>query len=174
MFVKVSLFIAIVVALVLLYASSKPDTFRVERAATIKAPADKIFPYINDLHQWDAWTPYNRDPAMKKTFGGSAAGKGATYAWEGNKEVGKGDMVITESSAPNLVRMDLHFEKPFEANNQVDFKLVVEGDSTKVTWGMDGKNNLISKVMGLFINMDNMIGKDFQVGLNQLKAVAEK
>ena len=116
----------------------------------------------------------NRDPAMKKTFGGSAAGKGATYGWEGNKEVGKGDMLITESSAPNLVRMDLHFQQPFEANNQVDFKLVTEGDSTKVTWGMDGKNNMISKVMGLFINMDNMIGKDFQAGLDKLKTVAEK
>lgn len=174
MIAKLFLALVALLVIVLVVASTKPDSFRVERSVSIKAPADKIFPYINDLHQWDAWTPYNRDPAMKKTFGGSAAGKGATYGWEGNKEVGKGNMVITESSAPNLVRMDLHFEKPFEANNQVDFKLVTEGDSTKVTWGMDGKNNMISKVMGLFINMDNMIGKDFQAGLDKLKTVAEK
>lgn len=161
-------------ALVLIIAATRPDHFHVERSTLVKTSADKIFPHINDLKAWEAWTPYNRDPAMTKSYGSSTMGQGATYAWEGNKDVGKGDIRITHSVPPSELRLTLHFDKPFKATNKVTFTLTQNGDSTQVTWGMDGKNNLLSKVMGLFINMDDMIGKDFQAGLDKLKTLAEK
>ncbi len=165
--------VVVILAVILIYASIKPDTFHVERSISIKAAPEKIFAFINDFHWWDEWTPYNKDPAMKKTYSGSASGKGALYAWQGNSEVGQGDIAITETSPPNKVVLDLHMIKPFEARNEVVFTLNATGDSTRVTWGMDGKNNLISKVMGLFFSMDNMIGRDFETGLAKMKTVAE-
>ncbi|MFA6016183.1 MAG: SRPBCC family protein [Gallionellaceae bacterium] len=165
--------VVLAIAAILIYASTKLDTFHVERSVNIKAPPEKIFPFINDFRQWAMWTPYNRDPSMKKTYGGSATGKGATYAWDGNKDVGQGDISITDTTAPNKVVLDLHMIKPFEARNVVVFTIEAAGDTTRVTWGMDGTNNLLSKVMGLFIDMDNMIGKDFAAGLAKLKIVAE-
>lgn len=174
MLIKIVLFIIIAIAAILLYAATKPDNFHVERSIVIKATPEKIFPYINDFHLWNEWTPYNKDPAMKKTFTGSASGKGAMYAWEGNKEVGKGDIAITASTPPNKVELDLHMIEPFEGRNVVLFTLAAAGETTKVTWGMDGKNNLIVKVMGLFFSMDNMVGKDFENGLARLKQASEK
>lgn len=165
--------VVVIIVAILIYASTKPDTFRVERSTNIKAAPEKIFALINDFHLWSEWTPYNRDPAMKKTYSGSSSGKGALYAWQGNSDVGQGDISITETTAPNKVVLDLHMIKPFEARNVVVFTIEAAGDSTRVTWGMDGKNNLISKVMGLFMNMDNMIGRDFEVGLAKMKTVAE-
>jgi hypothetical protein len=165
--------IALAIAAILLFAATKPDTFHVERSVNIKAPPEKIFPFINDFRQWALWTPYNKDPAMKITYGGNGSGKGATYAWAGDKNVGQGDMSISGATAPNKVVLDLHMIKPFEAHNVVVFTIEVAGDSTNVTWGMDGAIPLISKVIGLFINMDNMIGKDFAAGLAKLKMVAE-
>lgn len=161
------------IAAILLYASTKPNTFHVERSINIKATPEKIFSFINDFHQWSLWTPYDKDPAMKKTYGGNPNGKGATYAWEGNSDVGQGDISITDTSAPNKVVLDLHMIKPFEALNVVVFTIESAGDSTRVTWGMDGTTNMISKVMGLFFSMDNMIGRDFEVGLAKMKTVAE-
>ncbi len=166
--------VVVIIAAILIYATTKPDTFHVERSISIKAAPEKIFAIINDFHLWNEWTPYDRDPAMKKTYGGSATGKGATYAWEGNSDVGQGDIAITDTSPPNKVVLELHMIKPFEARNEVVFTLNPTGDSTNVTWGMDGKNNLISKVMGLFFSMDNMIGKDFEAGLAKMKTVAER
>ena len=165
--------VVVIIAVILIYASTKPDTFHVERSINIKAAPERILPFINDFHLWNAWTPYDKDPAMKKTYSGSASGKGAAYAWEGNKEVGQGEISITDSTSPGKVVFDLHMIKPFEARNVVVFTLEAAGDSVKVTWGMDGKNNLISKVMGLFFDMDNMIGKDFAAGLAKMKTVAE-
>ncbi len=164
----------VIIAIILIYAATKPDTFHVERSINIKAQPEKIFPFINDFHQWALWTPYDKDPAMKKTYGGRAGGKGATYAWEGNSNVGQGDISIADTTSPNKVVLDLHMIKPFEARNVVVFTIDAAGDSTKVTWGMDGTNNMVSKVMGLFFSMDNMIGKDFEVGLSKLKTTAEK
>ena len=166
--------IALLIVAVLVYAATKPDNFRVERSVSIKAPAEKIFPLINDFHQWDAWTPYNKDPAMKKTFGGAPSGVGATYAWEGNRQVGQGNIDISASTQPNKVALNLHMIKPFEANNKVEFTLQTKGDVTNVTWAMDGKQIYIGKVMGIFMSMDNMVGKDFEAGLEKLKGVAEK
>jgi len=166
--------IIVLLAIILTYASTKPDSFHVERSISIHATPEKIFAFLNDFQLWNEWTPYNKDPSMKKTFSGSASGKGASYAWEGNKEVGKGEIAITGTTPPNKIELDLHMIKPFEGRNVVVFTLNTTGDSTSVTWGMDGRQNYIVKVMGLFISMDNMVGKDFEVGLAKLKVAAEK
>ena len=165
--------IALLIVAMLFYAATKPDSFRVQRSVSIRAPADKIFPLINDLHQWDAWTPYNKDPAMKTTFGGAPTGVGSTYAWHGNSQVGQGDIEISASIAPRKVALNLHMIKPFEANNTVEFTLQTKGDVTDVSWAMDGKQVFIGKVLGIFMNMDNMVGKDFEVGLERMKVLAE-
>jgi uncharacterized protein YndB with AHSA1/START domain len=166
--------IVIVLVIVLVYAATRPDELHVERTISIKAPPEKIFALINDFRQWDGWTPYNKDPAMKKTYSGSASGKGAVYAWEGNSEVGKGEISITDAAPSSRIAFDLHMIKPFEARNVVVFTLKASGDSTEVMWGMDGRQNLIAKVMGLFFDMDRMVGKDFETGLARLKAIAER
>ncbi len=170
--------IAVAILAMLVYASTKPDSFHVERSIHIAAAPDAIFPLINDLHRWDAWTPYNKDPAMKKTYSGSAAGAGARYAWEGNKQVGQGEISIRETQPPQLLVFDLHMIKPFEGRNVARFHLEPEGEqgggTTRVTWSLDDKHTLIHKVMGIFLNLDKMIGKDFAVGLAQLKTVVEQ
>lgn len=166
--------LAALAAAVLIYASTKPDTFHVERSITIKAAPEKIFPLINDFRLWDAWTPYNKDPAMKKTYSGNGSGKGAQYAWEGNKEVGKGEITISDTTPPNKLVFDLHMISPFEGRNVATISLTAAGESTKVTWALDDKHKLMHKTMTLFLNLDNMIGKDFETGLVKLKAIAEK
>lgn len=170
----IALVIIALIALALIYAATRPDTFRVERSIAIKAVPEKIFPLINDFREWDAWTPYNKDPAIKKTYGGAASGKGATYAWEGNKDVGKGDIAITGGVAPKQIELELHMIEPFEGRNRVVFTLNPQGDATRVTWAMDGAQAYMVKVIGLFMSMDKMVGKDFEVGLGQLKTLAEK
>ena len=172
---KIALIIVIIlIVAVVLFAASRPSTFKVERSILIKAPVQNIFSLVNDFHLWDGWTPYNKDPAMQKTYSGSASGKGAEYAWEGNKEVGKGEIKITDATVPSRVKMELHMIKPFEGRNKVVFSFTTEGESTRVSWDMDGQQNLMVKIMGLFISMDNMIGRDFEVGLAKLKVLAEK
>lgn len=171
------IFVAIIVSLPLIvaYAAFRPNELHVERSISIHATPDKIFPLINDLYQWENWTPYNKDPAMKKLFTGSPNGVGASYAWNGNSEVGQGEVTITDSTPTSKIMIDLHMIKPFEAHNAVTFTLIPEeGKSTRVSWGMDCKMNLLSKVMDTLHLLDWMIGKDFEVGLNQLKAAAEK
>jgi hypothetical protein len=175
MFRKIAIVVLGLVAGVLAIAATKPDTFRVERSVSIQAPPEKIFPLIDDFHNWGAWSPWeNRDPAMKRTHSGAARGKGAAYAWEGNNAVGSGRMTIAESSAPSKVTIDLDFLKPFEAHNVADFTLTPEGGATKVTWAMHGPSPFFSKVMQVFLSMDAMVGKDFEAGLANLKAAAEK
>ena len=172
-FITLAMVIAIALLAVLAYASTKPDTFHVERSIRIAAAPDAIFPLINDLHRWDAWTPYNKDPAMKKTHSGSEAGVGARYAWEGNKQVGQGEISIRETQPPRLLVFDLNMIKPFEGRNVATFSLDPEGEATRVTWSLDDKHKLMHKVMSIFLNLDKMIGKDFAVGLAQLKTVME-
>ncbi len=160
---------------VLAYATTLPDTFRVERSITIQAYPEQIFPLINNLQRWDAWSPWEKkDPAMARTHSGSSEGKGAIYEWEGNKEVGKGRMEIIESIPPSTIVTKLDFIKPFEAHNTAEFMLESVGVSTNVTWSMRGPNSFVSKVMGIFISMDNMLGPDFETGLGNLKSIAEK
>jgi len=166
----------LVVAAALIYAASKPDSFRVQRSASIKAPPEKIFAELDDLHRHGAWSPWEKkDPAMKRTHSGASKGKGAVYEWDGNKDVGKGRMAIVEIVPPTKLVMTLDFIAPFEAHNMAEFVLVPKGDgTTAVTWAIYGPSPFLSKVMGLFLDMDIMIGKEFETGLANLKALAEK
>lgn len=167
--------LAVGLAGVLVLAAAKPDMFRVERAASIKAPPEKIFPLINDFDRWGAWSPYEKkDPAMKRTRTGPASGKGAVYAWQGNGEVGVGRMEITDSAAPSRVALNLDFSEPFEAHNRVEFTLEGKGDTTRVTWAMRGPVPYLAKVVHVIFDMDKMVGRDFEAGLASLKSIAEK
>ena len=168
--------IVIVVAIVavLVLAATRPGVFRVERTAAIKAPPEKIFPFINDFHRWAAWSPWEKiDPALKRTFNGPPTGKGTLYAWEGNSKVGSGSMEITESSPPGRIVIKLDFMKPFEAHNIAEFTLVPGGDSTTVTWAMYGPVPYMAKIMHVFFSMEKMVGGSFEEGLANLKAAAE-
>ncbi|WP_409192076.1 SRPBCC family protein [Bradyrhizobium sp. RDM4] len=163
------------IAAVFVFALTKPDNFRVERSLAVKAPADAIYPMVADFHSWTSWSPYEgRDPAMKRSFGGTALGKGATYAWDGNNNVGAGQMEILEASTPSKLRIKLDFERPFEGHNIAEFTFVPQGDATLVTWAMYGPAPFLSKLMQVFVNMDSMIGKDFEAGLASLKKLTEK
>jgi uncharacterized protein YndB with AHSA1/START domain len=172
---KIAVAAAVLLVALLGFAATRPDTFRVERSTSIQASPERVFALINDLHSWGSWSPFEKkDPAMKKTLSGAPSGKGAVYEWEGNKEIGKGRMEITEASPPSRVSIRLDFMEPFEAHNVVDFTLSPQGDATNVTWAIHGPSPFISKVIGIFCNMDKMIGKDFETGLASLKAIAEK
>jgi hypothetical protein len=163
------------IVIILILAAMKPDQFRVQRTTAIKAPPDKIFPLINDFKAWPAWSPYEtKDPDMKRTYGPTTAGKGATYAWDGNGNVGGGNMLITDAPAPSKVALDLNMTRPMTAHNKVEFTLVPAGDTTTVTWGMRGDTPYFAKVIHVFFNMDKMVGGDFEAGLAKLKAAAEK
>jgi uncharacterized protein YndB with AHSA1/START domain len=171
----IGIVIIVLVAGVLILAAFKPDTFRIQREASIKAPPEKIFALINDFNRWGAWSPWEKkDPAMKRTFGATTSGKGAVYAWEGNKDVGQGRMQIAESVPSSKVALNLDFVKPFEAHNLVVFTLEPKGDATNVTWAMQGHTPYFAKIIHVFVNMDKMVGKDFEAGLANLKAAAEQ
>jgi hypothetical protein len=166
--------IAVLLAGFLGFAATRPDTFRVQRSASIKAPPQKIVALIDDFHNWTSWSPWEKlDPGLKRTYGGAASGRGAVYEWEGNRKAGQGRMEVMETS-PSGVIIKLDFLKPFEAHNTAEFALQPGGDSTSVTWAMYGPNAYLSKVMSLIFNMDKMIGKDFEAGLANLKTVAER
>jgi hypothetical protein len=170
----VAVVVALAVVAVLILAAIKPDTFGVQRAIDIKAPPEKIFPLIDDFHRWGGWSPWeNRDPAMQRNFSGSPSGKGAVYGWQGNKNVGSGRMEITEAAVPNRIVIKLDFLAPFEAHNTAEFNVLPQGDRTRVTWRMYGPCSFMMKVMHVFMNMDKMVGKDFEAGLASMKALAE-
>ncbi len=174
MFKKIALLLVVLIAGVLLYAATRPDSFRVERSTRIQAPPERIAPLVADFHRWSEWSPYEKlDPAMKRSFGGAASGPGATYAWEGNDKAGAGRMEILEAS-PTKVSIKLDFLQPFEARNTADFSFQPQGDATQVTWAMHGPAPYVSKLMGLVFDMDTLIGKDFEAGLANLKTAAEK
>ena len=167
--------LVIIVAAILVLALMKPDSFRVERSATIKAPPEKIYPLLVDFRKWPAWSPWEKkDPAMKRTHGGAASGVGAKYAWEGNKDVGSGSMEIVEATAPSKLVVKLDFIKPFEGHNIAEFTLAPAAGGTRVNWAMYGPSPFMSKVMQVFMNFDRMIGRDFEEGLAHLKSAAEK
>jgi hypothetical protein len=171
---KLLLAIAVIVAGILLFALTKPDTFQVQRQTHIKAPPEAIAPLLTDFHRWAVWSPWEKlDPAMRRTFSGAENGKGAIYAWQGNSDVGQGRMEIAAVS-PSKVDIDLDFLSPFESHNKVVFALQPQGDGTLVAWTMNGDSNYMSKVMQVFISMDSMIGKDFDSGLAALKTAAEQ
>ncbi len=171
---RIAIAVVVVLGALLIYAATQPDTFRIQRATSIKAPPERIFAVLNDFLRWDTWSPWEKkDPAMKRTFSAVTSGKGAVYAWEGNRDVGQGRMEIAESVAPSKVAIKLDFVKPFEAHNIVEFTLEPKGDSTNVTWAMQGPMLYISKLITVFVSMDSMVGKDFEAGLANLKTVTE-
>jgi Polyketide cyclase / dehydrase and lipid transport len=173
----IAVVLAIALAVVLVLAATKPDTFTVRRTAVVKAPAERIFALINNFHQWVNWSPWeNRDPAMMRTYSGAESGRGAIYAWNGNKNVGSGRMEILDASSSSKIVIKLDFFKPFEGHNTAEFSFVPERDAaaTNVTWVMHGPSSFVSKVMQVFMNLDKMIGKDFETGLANLKRLTEK
>ena len=175
MFVALIVLVFVFIGAVIAYAATRPDTMHVERSAIIQAPAQRIFPLINDFHLWGAWSPYEKlDPAMARIYSGADAGVGAVYEWKGNNKAGEGRMEITDSAAPSRIAITLDFIRPFEGHNIAQFTLVPQGNATTVTWAMDGRSPFMAKLMGLFINMDNMLGKDFAAGLANLKVIVEK
>ena len=173
---KIAIVVAAVIVVFIAAVAMQPANFLVTRSATINAQEDKVFGMINDFHQWEAWSPWAKlDPAMKTTYEGAPAGNGAIYKWNGNDQVGEGMMTILESQSPNLVRIKLDFLKPFPSSNTTEFLLKPDGRGTNVSWTMSGTNNFMSKAFLMFMGgMDGAVGKDFEKGLAQMKAAAEK
>jgi uncharacterized protein YndB with AHSA1/START domain len=173
--VIIAVILAIAIAAVLILAATKPTTLRVQRSVSINAPPERIFSLISDFHQWVTWSPYEqKDPAMKRTYSGTERGRGAVYAWDGDKNVGSGRMEILDVSAPSKIVIKLDFFKPFEGHNTAEFTMLPQGDGTHVTWLMHGPANFMSRLIQVFMNLDNLIGKDFEAGLANLKTITEK
>lgn len=170
---KILIGVAAVLGLLLVVIALQPDTFHVERSISIAAPPEAAFAQVNDFHAWSAWSPWEKlDPAMTRSYEGAPAGVGAKYAWVGNKDVGEGRMTI-EQSDPAKIAIKLEFLKPFAATNTATFTFARTPEGNKTTWAMDGNNNFISKAMGLVMDMDKMIGPDFERGLAGIKTAAE-
>jgi hypothetical protein len=172
---KVLIGIGALVAALLIVVATRPNTYHVERSAKIEAPADVVFAEVSDFRTFREWSPWAKlDPAMQTTLSTPSSGVGATYAWQGNKKVGKGKMTLTESQAPTRIKERLEFLEPFASTADTTIQIKPEGGTAStVTWSMDGKANFVAKGMGLFMNMDKMVGKDFEEGLSNLKRVAE-
>lgn len=171
---KILIALAVVVIALVGVVAVQPSGFRIARTTTISAPPPAVFAHVNDFHKWEAWNPWAKlDPAMKQTYGGAAAGTGAIYTWAGNREVGEGRMTLTESRPTELIRIKLEFLKPFRATNTAEFTFKPDGDRTVVTWTMTGEKNFIAKAVGLVMNMDRMVGGQFETGLARMKSVVE-
>lgn len=170
-----ALIVTILIAAVLIFATTKPDSFQIQRSLHIKAPPANIFALINDFHRWKAWSPWaNEDPAMKSTHSGAARGMGAVYAWAGNRNVGEGRMEIIDMSPPSRIKIRLDLVKPIATKNIVEFALTSAANFTEVTWTMHGPMPFISKLVSVFVTMDTLVGNGFETGLESLKALAEK
>jgi uncharacterized protein YndB with AHSA1/START domain len=171
----IGIIIVFAIAAILIFAAMQPNSFRVQRSTTIKAPPEKVFAQINDFHRWEAWSPWEKvDPAVKRSYSGTDNGKGAVYAWEGNNDIGQGRMEIVESIPSSKLLLKIEFMKPFAAINTVEFNLAQNGENTTVTQAMYGPSPFISKLMGLFFSMDKMVGGKYEEGLATLKTIAEK
>lgn len=174
MLVKILIGLAILVLVLVVIVAVQPAEFRIARTATIAAPAPVVFAQVNDFRKWDAWNPWAKiDPAMKQGYEGAPAGKGAVYTWAGNNEVGEGRMTITESRPNELIRIQMEFLKPFQGRSTAEFTFKPEGDRTAVTWSMVGEHDFIAKAMHLVMNLDRMVGTNFEKGLTQMKSMAE-
>lgn len=167
--------ILLAVVALLAYAATRPDTFRLERSTTINAPAEMIFPLINNFHEWRKWSPWeNIDADLKRTYSGTESGIGAIYAWEG-KKAGSGQMEIAQSVAPEHILINLDFIKPFKASNKAEFVLKPQPNgSTQVTWAMSGQRPFMMKLISIFFSMEKMVGPDFEKGLASMKHEAER
>jgi polyketide cyclase/dehydrase/lipid transport protein len=167
--------VVVIIAVCVAVVAMQPAHYRVERSATMNAPALVVFAQVNDFHKWEAWSPWARlDPNMKTTYEGAPSGNGAVYAWTGNNDVGEGRMTILDSKPGEAIKIKLEFLKPFAATSATVFSFKPQGNQTSVTWTMDGDNNFIGKAMCLVMNMDKMVGGDFEKGLAQMKTIAEK
>jgi hypothetical protein len=174
MLIKILIGLVVVIGVFAVIVAMRPSDFRVERSAVVSAPAPVVFAQVNDLHNWDAWSPFAKlDPAAKQTFEGPRAGTGAALAWAGNKQAGEGRMTITESRPYELIRFKLDFVKPFAVTNTAEFTFTPQGDQTAVTWSMSGRQNFMAKAFCMFMSMDKMVGGEFEKGLAQMKSVAE-
>jgi hypothetical protein len=174
MFKKILIAVVLIIIVFVIVVATRPAEYRVARSAAIAAPAEVVFANVNELKKWEAWNPWGKlDPAMKLTYEGPASGVGAAYAWAGNNQVGEGRMTITESRPNELVQFKLEFFKPMAGVSTSEFTFKPEGGQTAVTWSMSGKNNFIAKAMCLFMNMDKMVGGQFEKGLADLKTIAE-
>jgi hypothetical protein len=174
MLINILIGFAVIVVLFIIFVASRPADFRVTRSATMSAPPAVVFAQVNELRKWEAWNPWGKlDPACKMTYEGPPAGTGAGYTWAGNNKVGEGHMTITESRPNELIRLNLEFLRPFKANNTAEFTFKTEGNQTAVAWSMSGKKNFMFKAVSLFMDSDTMVGRDFERGLADLKAVAE-
>lgn len=172
---KIAAVLAAVIAVILILAAMKPNTFHVERKVVIKAAPEKIFPWLENPQKTTEWSPWEKkDPAMKKTFSGPAKGVGAAYAWDGNKEIGAGRIELTEVVAPKKVVMNLDFIRPMEGHSVAAYEVAPVAGGSEVTWSISGPQPFMSKIMCLFMNMDKMIGGEFEKGLADLKTIAEK
>lgn len=172
---KILLALLVIVAGLCTFILTRPATFHIERSATVAAPPEIVYARLDNFHRWPEWSPWEKlDPNMKRTYSGPESGPGASYAWTGNDKVGEGRMTIEEATPASKVAMKLEFIKPFPATNTATFVLVPEGNATKVTWAMDGKNNFMSKAFSVFMNMDKMVGTDFEKGLANLNTIAAR
>ena len=171
---KILIALLAIIAIFLIVVALQPSEFHVERTATMAAPPATVFDQVNDFHKWDAWSPWAKlDPNAKITFEGPPSGTGTIMTWAGNNEVGEGRMTLTESRPNDLIRIRLDFLKPFRGTSLAEFTFKPEGDRTVVTWSMTGQNNFMAKAVHLFMDMDKMIGGNFEKGLAQMKAVVE-
>lgn len=174
MLVKILVGAVLIVGLLLLVIALQPATFHVERSLTMAAPPERPFAQVNDFHAWTAWSPWEgRDPGMKRAYTGAPAGAGAVYSWVGNREVGEGRMTIVKSVSPSLVAIKLEFLRPFAATNTATYSFTPVAGGTRVTWAMDGTNNFIAKAIHLFVNLDKLVGADFERGLSGMKTAVE-
>ena len=174
MLIKILIAVAVIVVVFVIVVALQPSEYRVARTATMSAPATAVFAQVNDFHKWEAWNPWGKiDPAMKQNYEGAPAGVGAIYKWAGNNEVGEGRMTIIESRPSDLIRIQMEFFKPFAGNGTAEFTFKPEGNQTAVTWSMTGQNNFMAKAIHLFMNMDKMIGGQFEKGLADMKSIVE-
>lgn len=174
MLIKILIAVAVIVVVFVIVVALQPSEYRVARTATMSAPATAVFAQVNDFHKWEAWNPWGKiDPAMKQNYEGAPAGVGAIYKWAGNNEVGEGRMTVTESRPSDLIRVQMEFFKPFAGNGTAEFTFKPEGNQTAVTWSMTGQNNFMAKAIHLFMNMDKMIGGQFEKGLADMKSIVE-
>jgi len=175
MWKKILGIVVLVIVAVLAYAATRPDTFHVERSIVVAAPPARVYALVDDFHQWGRWSPWEKlDPALRRTFSGAPSGVGAVYEWQGNRDVGQGRMDIVDATPPSRIGIALHFIEPFDSTSRTVFSFTPEAGGTRVAWTMDGPALFVTKLMGLFVSMDKMIGSDFERGLANLKAAAER
>jgi hypothetical protein len=173
MLIKILIGVAVVIALLAIFIATRPAEFSMSRSATMATTPASVFTQVNDFHKWEAWSPWAKmDPDCKNSFSGPASGKGAKFAWDGNKAVGAGNMEITESAPNDHIRIRLEFVRPFAGVNDTLFTFKPIGDKTNVNWAMSGRNNFITKAISLFMDCDAMVGPQFEQGLASMEAAA--